>query len=140
MAYEDNITNACGDKEYIPSLNDLTGPIATCDKYIQAAAESIVNLLHTPGSKEEAYRSLLFARADILKRIAVIYEFTSGQLTNAAKKLADGIPVEEALADVLMCKISLNDQLKREMDGFKHVLNVIRQDLQDSVGTQIVNK
>ena len=140
MAYEDNITNACGDREYMQSLNDLTGPMAVCNKYIQKAAEDIINLRHIPGKKDDAYRSMLFARADALKRTAVIYEFVFGQLECAAKKLADGVPLDEVLADVVECKMFLNNQLKSEKDSASEVANVFRKDIQDSTCPQFVDK
>ena len=140
MAYEDSIINDCGKKEKMLSLNDLSKPIAACSKYFQETVEDIIQMRHISGNKEEAYRSLLYAKADVLKRLAVLYEFASGQLESAAAKLADGKSMDEVLADVLESKIFMNKQLKYEEDGVKDVFRVICEDILDDVNSQVVDE
>ncbi len=140
MAYEDNITKDCGKKENMLSLNDLSKPIAACSKYFQETVDDIIQMRHISGTKEETYRGLLCAKADVLKRLAVIYEFASGQLERVAAKLADGNSMDEVLADVLETRIFLSNQLKYEEDGVNDVLRVIREDILDDTSQQVVDK
>jgi len=128
MAFEDKITKESNNEEYIQVITDASETIASCGGDVQIAAENIMLSCSTPGTKGEANKDMLLAKADDMKKLTVLYKSASKQLLNAAGSIEDGKLNDKALSKVLAYGLFLVDQLKCEEEEAHNVLRKLREE------------
>lgn len=128
MAFDDKITKESGNEEYIQVLTEASEAIASCGEDVQIAAENIMLSCYTPGTKGEANKDMLLAKADDMKKLAVLYKSASKRLLNAAGSIEDGKLKDKALSKVLAYGLFLVDQLKCEEEDAHDILRKLREE------------
>ena len=92
----------------------------------QKEAEGIVMLCHKQGTKGEEHMLLMLTSADSMKRLAELYWTAAKRYRSAAIKLVGGATYDNVLPEMNSYCVFLKDQIKSEQDGFKRILNILR--------------
>lgn len=125
MTYGDNTTKGNGNTESVRLLTKEARTLIEYADKIQFSAERIMLSCSIPGTNGEAYRDLLLAETNNLKKLADLHRLASQHLLGAAGKLINGSCEEEVLSDVRIYNIFFADQLKCAENEVQHILGML---------------
>ena len=91
MFYKNDITNNENGLS-VPMLTEAVETIAACGNDLMVVAEAIIQSCNLVENLDEAHKDVLVTRAEVLKRLALVYKSRSIRFKAVAQKL-----VEEAL-------------------------------------------
>ena len=130
--HEENVTKDHQRKNILLLFTNQAKTLAGNVVKIQLHTERIKQSCRKPGTAGEVHKSLLFAKANELKKLAELHNTAAKHLLRMADKLANGAPVDDIMAKMRIYCIFLADQLKSGENEVCNVLNMLLKDFPKS--------
>ena len=133
MTEENKVTKDRNSKKILLLLNDKAKALTTDAVKIQIHIERIRQACRRPGTVGEAYRNLLLAKTNDLKKLANLHNSAAKHLLSVADKLVNGAPVDRIAEKIRIYNIFLDDQLKSGGKEICDVLSILMKGLSKSL-------